>query len=120
MIPGFNSHADWLSVIKHAIPGAAHCLIQFAIFSISCLSAIGTVVPTKAYDDDQPAQVEHITSTDDTCERSDSFIDSGAGETPQTQTAKPDDTKDKGPQSAAHSSEKKGEWLLAPIPVSSP
>lgn len=95
--------------------------VPFVILSAWLLGAIGITRPVAAYAQDAPYQTTGTASADDAQEGSRSTGDA-AGAPAQTPPAEQGESKGETgrTQSGTTSSEKKGEWLFAPIPVVSP
>jgi hypothetical protein len=118
MIAGFNIRSDHLSAIGHTIGCGAKWTVGFAIFLVLFLSAMALV--EAADGQDQSVQAPPSGPAVAAQEGSQLSGDAADAQTPQTQAPKPEGTQNQGQPADAKSSDKKGEWLLAPIPVSSP
>ena len=96
--------------------------IIFLISPAWLLSIAAMIGTPMLYSQNIPEQVRDGASSDDTQEGSRS-AGGAAGAPPQAQAAQPVETErqpDQTQNNGTTGSEKKGEWLLAPIPVSSP
>ena len=121
--PKLNSRAGRLAAVVRAIGWFGRCTIGFVLFSTWFYSATTIAGPEMAYGQDGPVQPIPAKRAEDAQEGSRSTDEAADPQPPQTQTAQQGEAKteqDQANKSVAKSSEKKGEWLLAPIPVSSP
>jgi hypothetical protein len=85
-----------------------------------CLCALGIAAPAPAECQEAPVQTVSAVPAADMPKDAQPPGDSADAQTPDSQTAKPQNATAQSQPNPAQSSEKKGEWLLAPIPVSSP
>ena len=104
-------HPDDFSVID------TKSAIRFVVVWMLCISTLAIVAPATAHGRDQSTPTIPVAEAR---EGSPQPVDIGDAQSPQTQTTKPDEAKDQSQPPATKSSDKKGEWLFAPIPVSSP
>ena len=121
--PNFHSRADRLAVVVHGIGCLARCSIGFILFSAWFYGATAIAGPETAYSHEGPVQPIHATRGEDAQEGSHPTGEAADPQAPQTPVAQQGEAKTEPTQAdkgAAKSSEKKGEWLLAPIPISSP
>jgi surface antigen Omp85-like protein len=117
MTAKFNIRSGDISIIDGAMNCLGRCSVSFALLSVWCFTGIA---PAAAHGQDQLVQATPATHAVDTQEGSHLSSDVADAQKQQTQAAKPEEPKDQGQATGAKSSEKKGEWLLAPIPVKSP
>jgi surface antigen Omp85-like protein len=113
----FNTRSGGISVVDDAMNCLGRCSVSIALFSVWCLTGIA---PAAAHGQDELVQATLATRAVDTREGSPLSDDVAGGHTQQAEAAKPEGAKDQGQGTGAKSSEKRGEWLLAPIPFSSP
>jgi len=120
MMPAdFRIRSDSLFVVHYAISCAANRTIRFSVVSVLCISAIAIAAAAPAYAQDKSVQGTAPVPADTPVDAQASG-EVGNAQTPQAQAVKPEQTPNQGQPANAKSSDKKGEWLFAPIPVSSP
>ena len=100
------------------------CLGRGLVLLSACL-CVGAAIawPERAHGQDGPVQADHAAPAQDAQGGSLSTGEAAAPQPPPTQAAPQGEVKtgqDQANKSDAKSSEKRGEWLLAPIPISSP
>src|SRR5262245_60226321 len=120
--PEFNTRADRLAAVDRAISRIRRCTIAYVLFSTWFYNARAIAGPDAASGQDGAAPAILATPAGNVAEGP-SPADAGAPPLARTQPAQQDEAKvekDQKQASDATSSEKKGEWLLAPIPISSP
>jgi hypothetical protein len=120
MTVSFNKHSDYLAFIDRAVSCIARYSIGFIVVSFLSSGAIARAFTATASVDDRLPQETPVILAEDGSEGSHQSGDADDAQVPQAQTAKPEGAKDQGQPPDPNSAEKKGEWLLAPIPISSP
>jgi hypothetical protein len=112
-----SSDTNDLSRIHSDIRCAANGTIGFVVLAVLWFCAIAAA-PATAYGQDQPVQAPPTAPAGDAQEGAQTS--GNTADAQQTEAAKPAEARDQGQPAAAKALDKKGEWLLAPIPVSSP
>lgn len=109
--------SDHLSVINHTITCAAKFTVGLVVVFVLSSSPL---VIAAAWGQDQSVQATPLAPAADAQESSQASGGAADAQSPEPQATDPKETGGPGQPPDAKSSEKKGEWLLAPIPVSSP
>jgi len=121
--PQFKSRANRLAVAARSIGCLGRWTIDFVVLSTCFYAAAAIVGPVAAYGQDGPVQASNAKPAEGAQEGSRLTTEAAEPQSPLTQGAQTAEAKtgqDPANKSDAKSSEKKGEWLLAPIPISSP
>ncbi|MEO8594441.1 MAG: BamA/TamA family outer membrane protein [Candidatus Solibacter sp.] len=121
--PKLNSRTACFAGIVRAIERFCRGTLGFVVFATWLYCATANAGTEMAYGQDGRAQPAQAKPAEGNQEGLRATGEAAGPQSPQPQTAPQVDTKteqDQANKSAATSSEKKGEWLLAPIPISSP